>query len=151
MEDNRLDITRAQWKGWIDLITRDGDGIVAQLNSAAAEINAAADGQTSEKWSSLQGPATFGRTYKEYLNAEYKALTQMAQNASDVAQHLDTALQQISNTDSVSETQLNTTIAGLTTSLSGIDAVYESEESKAYWKQYPGDVLSANRRRPPRY
>ena len=75
----------------------------------------------------------------------------MAQNASDVAQHLDTALQQISNTDSVSETQLNTTIAGLTTSLSGIDAVYESEESKAYWKQYPGDVLSANRRRPPRY
>ena len=92
MEDNRLDITRAQWKGWIDLITRDGDGIVAQLNSAAAEIKAAADGQTSEKWSSLQGPATFGRTYKEYLNAEYKALTQMAQNASDVAQHLDTAL-----------------------------------------------------------
>ena len=38
MEDNRLEITRAQWKGWIDLITREGDGIVDQLNSAAEDI-----------------------------------------------------------------------------------------------------------------
>ena len=56
MEDNRLEITRAQWKGWIDLITREGDGIVDQLNSAAEDIMRASEHQTEAKWGTLPGP-----------------------------------------------------------------------------------------------
>ena len=78
MEDNRLEITRAQWKGWIDLITREGDGIVDQLNSAAEDIMRASEHQTEAKWGTLPGPAAFGSTYKKYLDAEHTALLQMA-------------------------------------------------------------------------
>ena len=53
MEDNRLEITRAQWKGWIDLITRKDDGIVDQLNSAAEDIMRASEHQTEAKWGTL--------------------------------------------------------------------------------------------------
>ena len=53
MEDNRLEITRAQWQGWVDLITRKDDGIVDQLNSAAEDIKQASEHQTEAKWGTL--------------------------------------------------------------------------------------------------
>ena len=149
MEDNRLEITRAQWKGWIDLITREGDGIVVQLNSAAEDIKQVSENQTEAKWGTLPGPAAFGSTYKKYLDAEHAALLQMAKNAQKVADNLSVALEKISNTDMVSASELDAAIAGLNAELDAIDSVYESEAMKKHWKDNPGDDLSAHRNRPP--
>ena len=148
MEDNRLEITRAQWKGWIDLITREGDGIVDQLNSAAEDISRAAEHQTEAKWGTLPGPAAFGSTYKKYLDAEHAALLQMATNASDVAKRLEDALAKISGTDTVSASELDAVISGLDAEISKIDSVYESEAMKKHWKDNPGDDISAHRNMP---
>ena len=141
MEDNRLEITRAQWKGWIDLITRKDDGIVDQLNSAAEDIMRASEHQTEAKWGTLPGPAAFGSTYKKYLDAEHAALLQMANN-------LSVALEKISNTDMVSASELDAAIAGLDAEISKIDSVYESEAMKKHWKDNPGDDISAHRNMP---
>lgn len=148
MEDNRLEITRAQWQGWIDLITREGDGIVDQLNSAAQDINRAAEHQTEAKWGTLPGPAAFGSTYKKYLDAEHAALLQMAINAQKVADKLKKALDDISGSDAISASALDTAIAGLNAELDAIDSVYESEEMKKHWKDNPGDDISAHRNMP---
>ena len=149
MEDNRLEITQAQWKGWIDLITREGDGIVVQLNSAAEDIKQVSENQTEAKWGTLPGPADFGSKYKEYLDAEYAALLQMAINAQSVADKLNAALDNISGSDTISASALDTAIAGLNAELDAIDSVYESEAMKKHWKDNPGDDLSAHRNRPP--
>ena len=149
MEDNRLEITRAQWKGWIDLITREGDGIVDQLNSAAEDIMRASEHQTEAKWGTLPGPAAFGSTYKKYLDAEHAALLQMAKNAQSVADKLKKALDDISGSDAISASALDTAIAGLDAEISKIDSVYESEAMKKHWKDNPGDDISAHRNRPP--
>lgn len=148
MEDNRLEITRAQWKGWIDLITRKDDGIVDQLNSAAEDIKQASEHQTEAKWGTLPGPAAFGSTYKKYLDAEHAALLQMAKNAQSVADKLNAALATISNTDMVSASELDAAIAGLDAELTTIDSVYESEAKKKHWKDNPGDDISAHRNMP---
>lgn len=148
MEDNRLEITRAQWKGWIDLITRKDDGIVDQLNSAAEDIKQASEHQTEAKWGTLPGPAAFGSKYKEYLDAEHAALLQMAKNAQSVADKLNAALATISNTDMVSASELDAAIAGLDAELTTIDSVYESEAMKKHWKDNPGDDISAHRNMP---
>lgn len=148
MEDNRLEITRAQWKGWIDLITRKDDGIVDQLNSAAEDIMRASEHQTEAKWGTLPGPAAFGSTYKKYLDAEHAALLQMAKNAQSVADNLSVALEKISNTDMVSASELDAAIAGLDAEISKIDSVYESEAMKKHWKDNPGDDISAHRNMP---
>ena len=148
MEDNRLEITRAQWKGWIDLITRKDDGIVDQLNSAAEDIKQASEHQTEAKWGTLPGPAAFGSKYKEYLDAEHAALLQMAINAQSVADKLNAALATISNTDMVSASELDAAIAGLDAELTTIDSVYESEAMKKHWKDNPGDDISAHRNMP---
>lgn len=148
MEDNRLEITRAQWKGWIDLITREGDGIVDQLNSAAQDIKQASEHQTEAKWSTLPGPAAFGSKYKEYLDAEHAALLQMATNAQKVADKLKKALDDISGSDAISASALDTAIAGLDAELTTIDSVYESEAMKKHWKDNPGDDISAHRNMP---
>ena len=148
MEDNRLEITRAQWQGWIDLITREGDGIVDQLNSAAEDISRAAEHQTEAKWGTLPGPAAFGSTYKKYLDAEHAALLQMAKNAQKVADKLKKALDDISGSDAISASALDTAIAGLDAELTTIDSVYESEERKKHWKDNPGDDISAHRNMP---
>ena len=113
MEDNRLEITRAQWKGWIDLITRKDDGIVDQLNSAAEDIKQASEHQTEAKWGTLPGPAAFGSKYKEYLDAEHAALLQMAKNAQSVAGHLQDALNEIAGRDTVSASELDAVVSGL--------------------------------------
>ena len=149
MEDNRLEITRAQWQGWIDLITRKDDGIVDQLNSAAEDISRAAEHQTEAKWGTLPGPAAFGSTYKKYLDAEHAALLQMAKNAQSVADKLKKALDDISGSDAISASALDTAIAGLDAEISKIDSVYESEAMKKHWKDNPGDDISAHRNRPP--
>ena len=149
MEDNRLEITRAQWKGWIDLITRKDDGIVDQLNSAAEDIKQVSENQTEAKWGTLPGPADFGSKYKEYLDAEYAALLQMAINAQSVAGHLQDALNEIAGRDTVSASELDAVISGLDADLAVIDSVYESEAMKKHWKDNPGDDLSAHRNRPP--
>ena len=148
MEDNRLEITRAQWKGWIDLITREGDGIVVQLNSAAEDIKQASEHQTEAKWGTLPGPADFGSKYKEYLDAEYAALLQMAKNAQSVAGHLQDALNEIAGRDTVSASELDAVISGLDADLAVIDSVYESEAMKKHWKDNPGDDISAHRNVP---
>ena len=148
MEDNRLEITRAQWKGWIDLITREGDGIVDQLNSAAEDISRAAEHQTEAKWGTLPGPAAFGSTYKKYLDAEHAALLQMAINAQSVAGHLQDALDEIAGRDTVSASELDAVISGLDSKLTAIDSVYESEAMKKHWKDNPGDDISAHRNMP---
>lgn len=148
MEDNRLEITRAQWQGWIDLITREGDGIVDQLNSAAQDIKQASEHQTEAKWGTLPGPAAFGSTYKKYLDAEHAALLQMAKNAQKVADKLKKALDDISGSDAISASALDTAIAGLDAELTTIDSVYESEEMKKHWKDNPGDDISAHRNMP---
>ena len=148
MEDNRLEITRAQWKGWIDLITREGDGIVVQLNSAAEDIKQASEHQTEAKWGTLPGPADFGSKYKEYLDAEYAALLQMAINAQSVAGHLQDALNEIAGRDTVSASELDAVISGLDADLAVIDSVYESEAMKKHWKDNPGDDISAHRNVP---
>ena len=132
MEDNRLEITRARWKGWIDLITREGDGIVDQLNSAAEDIMRASEHQTEAKWGTLPGPAAFGSTYKKYLDAEHAALLQMAINAQKVADKLKKALDDISGSDAISASALDTAIAGLEAEISTIDSVYESEKMKRF-------------------
>ena len=149
MEDNRLEITRAQWKGWIDLITRKDDGIVDQLNSAAEDIKQVSENQTEAKWGTLPGPADFGSKYKEYLDAEHAALLQMAINAQSVAGHLQDALNEIAGRDTVSASELDAVISGLDADLAVIDSVYESEAMKKHWKDNPGDDLSAHRNRPP--
>jgi hypothetical protein len=148
MEDNRLEITRAQWKGWIDLITRAGDGIVDQLNSAAEDIMRASEHQTEAKWGTLPGPAAFGSTYKKYLDAEHAALLQMAINAQSVAGHLQDALDEIAGRDTVSASELDAVISGLDSKLTAIDSVYESEAMKKHWKDNPGDDISAHRNMP---
>lgn len=148
MEDNRLEITRAQWQGWIDLITRKDDGIVDQLNSAAEDIMRASEHQTEAKWGTLPGPAAFGSTYKKYLDAEHAALLQMAKNAQKVADKLKKALDDISGSDAISASALDTAIAGLDAELTTIDSVYESEEMKKHWKDNPGDDISAHRNMP---
>ena len=148
MEDNRLEITRAQWKGWIDLITRKDDGIVDQLNSAAEDIMRASEHQTEAKWGTLPGPAAFGSTYKKYLDAEHAALLQMAKNAQSVADKLKKALDDISGSDAISASALDTAIAGLDAEISKIDSVYESEAMKKHWKDNPGDDISAHRNMP---
>lgn len=148
MEDNRLEITRAQWQGWIDLITRKDDGIVDQLNSAAEDIMRASEHQTEAKWGTLPGPAAFGSTYKKYLDAEHTALLQMAKNAQKVADKLKKALDDISGSDAISASALDTAIAGLDAELTTIDSVYESEEMKKHWKDNPGDDISAHRNMP---
>lgn len=148
MEDNRLEITRAQWKGWIDLITRKDDGIVDQLNSAAEDIMRASEHQTEAKWGTLPGPAAFGSTYKKYLDAEHAALLQMAINAQSVADKLKKALDDISGSDAISASALDTAIAGLDAEISKIDSVYESEAMKKHWKDNPGDDISAHRNMP---
>ena len=132
MEDNRLEITRAQWQGWIDLITRKDDGIVDQLNSAAEDIKQASEHQTEAKWGTLPGPAAFGSTYKKYLDAEHAALLQMAINAQKVADKLKKALDDISGSDAISASALDTAIAGLEAEISTIDSVYESEKMKRF-------------------
>jgi len=148
MEDNRLEITRAQWKGWIDLITRKDDGIVDQLNSAAEDIKQASEHQTEAKWGTLPGPAAFGGKYKEYLDAEHAALLQMAKNAQSVAGHLQDALNEIAGRDTVSASELDAVISGLDADLAVIDSVYESEAMKKHWKDNPGDDISAHRNMP---
>ena len=132
MEDNRLEITRAQWQGWINLITRAGDGIVDQLNSAAEDIMRASEHQTEAKWGTLPGPAAFGSKYKKYLDAEHAALLQMAKNAQKVADNLKKALDDISGSDAISASALDTAIAGLEAEISTIDSVYESEKMKRF-------------------
>ena len=148
MEDNRLEITRAQWQGWIDLITRKGDGIVDQLNSAAEDIKQASEHQTEAKWGTLPGPAAFGSKYKKYLDAEHAALLQMAKNAQSVAGHLQDALNEIAGRDTVSASELDAVISGLDADLAVIDSVYESEAMKKHWKDNPGDDISAHRNMP---
>ena len=148
MEDNRLEITRAQWKGWIDLITRKDDGIVDQLNSAAEDIKQASEHQTEAKWGTLPSPAAFGSKYKEYLDAEHAALLQMAKNAQSVAGHLQDALNEIAGRDTVSASELDAVISGLDADLAVIDSVYESEAMKKHWKDNPGDDISAHRNVP---
>ena len=148
MEDNRLEITRAQWQGWIDLITRKDDGIVDQLNSAAEDIKQASEHQTEAKWGTLPGPAAFGSKYKEYLDAEHAALLQMAKNAQSVAGHLQDALNEIAGRDTVSASELDAVISGLDADLATIDSVYESEAMKKHWKDNPGDDISAHRNMP---
>ena len=148
MEDNRLEITRAQWKSWIDLITRKDDGIVDQLNSAAEDIMRASEHQTEAKWGTLPGPAAFGSTYKKYLDAEHAALLQMAINAQSVAGHLQDALDEIAGRDTVSASELDAVISGLDSKLTAIDSVYESEAMKKHWKDNPGDDISAHRNMP---
>lgn len=141
MEDNRLEITRAQWQGWINLITRAGDGIVDQLNSAAEDIMRASEHQTEAKWGTLPGPAAFGSKYKKYLDAEHAALLQMAKNAQKVADNLKKALDDISGSDAISASALDTAIAGLEAEISTIDSVYESEKMK-YFRANPQAELS---------
>ena len=141
MEDNRLEITRAQWQGWINLITRAGDGIVDQLNSAAEDIKQVSENQTEAKWGTLPGPADFGSKYKEYLDAEHAALLQMAKNAQKVADNLKKALDDISGSDAISASALDTAIAGLEAEISTIDSVYESEKMK-YFRANPQAELS---------
>ena len=112
-----MEVTLDKWQKWVSALIEGDDCVVANLNSAADDL---------ERNIKLQneGPQAFARVYKSYLEQEVAALRAMADNAGKFAGKVQEAITNLKNGDTTAEATLNEEIAS-------IDAVYVSPQKSA--------------------
>lgn len=119
-----MEVTLDKWQKWVSALI-EGDGcVVANLNSAADDLERNIKLQNEGKWGTEEGPQAFARVYKSYLEQEVAALRAMADNAGKFAGKVQEAITNLKNGDTTAEATLNEEIAS-------IDAVYVSPQKSA--------------------
>lgn len=119
-----MEVTLDKWQKWVSALIEGDNSVVANLNTAADDLERNIKLQNEGKWGTEEGPQAFARVYKSYLEQEVAALRAMADNAGKFAGKVQEAITNLKNGDTTAEVTLNEEIAS-------IDAVYVSPQKSA--------------------
>ena len=90
-----------KWQKWVSALIEGDDCVVANLNSAADDLERNIKLQNEGKWGTEEGPQAFARVYKSYLEQEVAALRAMADNAGKFAGKVQEAITNLKNGEPV--------------------------------------------------
>ncbi len=124
MAPPHMEVTLDKWQKWVSALIEGDNSVVANLNSAADDLERNIKLQNEGKWGTEEGPQAFARVYKSYLEQEVAALRAMAENAGNFAAKVQIAIGKLQDGDTTAEATLNEEIAS-------IDAVYVSPQKSA--------------------
>ena len=116
-----MEVTLDKWQKWVSALIEGDNSVVANLNSAADDLERNIKLQNEGKWGTEEA---FARVYKSYLEQEVAALRAMAENAGNFAAKVQIAIGKLQDGDTTAEATLNEEIAS-------IDAVYVSPQKSA--------------------